>query len=62
MKTETMDIGTLLRVIKMLDSRINKPVWAHTTLTDAEFIVNLREYLQGYADAKMHYEEMGTEQ
>ena len=62
MKTETMDIGTLLRVIKMLDSRINKPEWAHTTLTDSEFIVNLRDYLQGYIDAKLQYEEMGTEQ
>lgn len=55
-----MDTETLLQVIKMLDSRINMPLWAHTTMSDGEFIVSLRDHLQGCVDAKLNAAECNT--
>jgi hypothetical protein len=53
-----MDTETLIQVVKMLDSRINMPLWAHTTLSDGEFIVNLRDYLQGNIESKLNAAEL----
>lgn len=55
-----MDTETLLQVIRMLDSRINMPAWAHITLSDSEFIVNLRDLLQRCVDSKLNAAELST--
>jgi hypothetical protein len=55
-----MDTETLIQVVKMLDSRINMPLWAHTTLSDGQFIINLRDYLQGNIESKLNAVENST--
>lgn len=55
-----MDTETTMQIIRMLDSRINMPTWAHVTLSDSEFIVNLRDLLQRCVDAKLDAAELST--